>query len=172
MKLHNFKSLSSLFFLLNQSLNQSRFFRETKPMKGRGIEIDGEMCWFAFKELAHVLLGAGRLETWGFPSSSAVKKLPVMEKTQAMSGRFPGGGHGNPLQYSCLENPMERGAWQATVPGVAKTWIQLSNWAHRLETQGGTFSYSPEVEFLLKQTLDFALQAFSWLAEAHPHYWK
>ena len=36
------------------------------------------------------------------------------------SGRFPGGGHGNPLQYSCLKNPMDRGAWQATVHGVAK----------------------------------------------------
>ena len=36
------------------------------------------------------------------------------------SGRSPGGGHGNPLQYSCLENPMDRGAWQATVHGVAK----------------------------------------------------
>ena len=33
-------------------------------------------------------------------------------------GRSPGGGHGNPLQYSCLENPMNRGAWQATVQGV------------------------------------------------------
>ena len=33
-------------------------------------------------------------------------------------GRSPGGGHGNPLQYSCLENPMERGAWRATVHGV------------------------------------------------------
>ena len=86
-----------------------------------------------------MLLGAGRLETWDFLSGSAVKNLPAMEKTQEMSGRFPGGGHGNPLQYSCLENPMERGAWQATVPGVAKSQIQLSNWAHRLETQGGTF---------------------------------
>ena len=37
------------------------------------------------------------------------------------SGRSPGGGHGNPLQYSCLENPMDRGAWQATVYGVAKS---------------------------------------------------
>ena len=37
------------------------------------------------------------------------------------SGRSPGGGHGNPLQYSCLENPMDRGAWQATVHGVAKS---------------------------------------------------
>ena len=36
------------------------------------------------------------------------------------SGRFPGGGHGNPFQYSCLENPMDRGARWATVHGVAK----------------------------------------------------
>ena len=36
-------------------------------------------------------------------------------------GRSPGGGHGNPLQYSCLENPMDRGAWQAAVHGVAKS---------------------------------------------------
>ena len=37
------------------------------------------------------------------------------------SGRFPGGGHGNPLQYSCLENPLDRGAWRATVHGVAQS---------------------------------------------------
>ena len=37
------------------------------------------------------------------------------------SGRSPGGGHGNPLQYSCLENSKEREAWQATVHGVAKS---------------------------------------------------
>ena len=37
------------------------------------------------------------------------------------SGRSPGGGHGNPLQYSCLENPMEGGAWWGTVHGVAKS---------------------------------------------------
>ena len=36
-------------------------------------------------------------------------------------GRSPGEGHGNPLQYSCLENPMERGAWQAIVHGVAQS---------------------------------------------------
>ena len=36
------------------------------------------------------------------------------------SGRSPGGGHGNPLQCSCLQNPMDRGAWQATVHRVAK----------------------------------------------------
>ena len=38
------------------------------------------------------------------------------------SGRSPGEGHGNPLQYSCLENSMHRGDWQATVHGVAKNW--------------------------------------------------
>ena len=37
------------------------------------------------------------------------------------SGRFPGEGHGNPLQYSRLENPMDRGVWRATVHGVAKS---------------------------------------------------
>ena len=41
------------------------------------------------------------------------------------SGRSPGGGHGNPLQYSCLEHPMDRGAWWATVYGVAKSLAQL-----------------------------------------------
>ena len=45
-------------------------------------------------------------------------------------GRFPGGGHGNPLQYSCLENPMERGAQWATVHRVSKSWIRLSDLAH------------------------------------------
>ena len=40
------------------------------------------------------------------------------------SGRSPEGGHGNPLQYSRLENPMDRGAWQATVHGVTKSWTR------------------------------------------------
>ena len=43
------------------------------------------------------------------------------------SGRSPGEGNGNPLQHSCLENPMDRGAWRATVHGIAKSWTQLSD---------------------------------------------
>ena len=39
-------------------------------------------------------------------------------------GRSPGGGHGNPLQHSCLENPMDRGAWRAAVPGVTESQTQ------------------------------------------------
>ena len=45
------------------------------------------------------------------------------------SGRSSGGGNGNPLQYSCLENPMGRGAWWATVHGVAKSWTRLSEFS-------------------------------------------
>jgi len=41
------------------------------------------------------------------------------------SGRSPEGGHGNPLQYSCLNNPMDRGAWWATVHKITKHWTQL-----------------------------------------------
>ena len=51
------------------------------------------------------------------------------------SGRSPGEGNGNPLQYSCLENPMDGGAWQATVHGVAKSQTQLSDFNF-------TFTYS------------------------------
>ena len=43
------------------------------------------------------------------------------------SGRSPGGGHGNPLQCSCLENPVDRGAWRATVHGVTKSQTRLSD---------------------------------------------
>ena len=50
------------------------------------------------------------------------------------SGRSPGEGHGNPLQYSCLENPMDRGAWCVTVHGVAKSWP----WLKRLSRHAGT----------------------------------
>ena len=42
------------------------------------------------------------------------------------SGRSPGGGHGNPLQYSCLENPMDRGAWWATVHGDVQSQTLLT----------------------------------------------
>ena len=41
------------------------------------------------------------------------------------SGRSPGEGNGKPFQYSCLENPMDRGGWWATVRGVAKSWMRI-----------------------------------------------
>ena len=58
-----------------------------------------------------------------------VKNLAAMQESQVQSswdpGRSPGGGHGNPLQYSCLGNPMDRGAWWPTVHRVAKSWTLL-----------------------------------------------
>ena len=63
----------------------------------------------------------------GFPGGSVVKDLPVNSRdlrdmgSIPGSGRCPGVGNGNPLQYSCLENPMDRGAWPATVPGVTES---------------------------------------------------
>ena len=60
----------------------------------------------------------------GFPGGSVVKNPPAMQETQIGSqglGRSPGEGNGNPLQYSCLENPMGRGIWWATVHRVAKS---------------------------------------------------
>ena len=59
----------------------------------------------------------------GFPGGSVVQNTPAEARdTDSIpgSGRSPGEGNGNPLQYSCLENPMDRGDWWATVQGVAK----------------------------------------------------
>ena len=59
-----------------------------------------------------------------------LKRLPGMQETRVQSlglGRSPGEGNGKPLQYSCLVNPMEGGAWQATVHGVTKSRTQLSD---------------------------------------------
>ena len=64
-----------------------------------------------------------------------VKKPPAnageMDSIRGL-GRSPGEGNGNPLQYSCLENPMDRGAWQATVYGVARVG---HNWATKQQQQ-------------------------------------
>ena len=72
-----------------------------------------------------------------FPGGAVVKNPPANAGGAGDpglipgSGRFPGGGNGNPLQYSCLENPVDGGAWRATVHGVAESWAQLSahTWA-------------------------------------------
>ena len=61
--------------------------------------------------------------TLGFPGGSVSKESACNADDLSPIpglGRSPGGGHGNPLQYSCLENPMDRGAWQAAVHGVTK----------------------------------------------------
>ena len=66
----------------------------------------------------------------GFSDGSVVKNLPATAGDSGSIpglGRSPGEENGNPVQYSCLGNPMDRGAWQATVHGVAKNHTGLSN---------------------------------------------
>ena len=64
----------------------------------------------------------------GFPHSSVGKESACSAGDRGSVlglGRSPGEGNGNPLQYSCLENPMDNGAWQATVHGVARVGHDL-----------------------------------------------
>ena len=66
----------------------------------------------------------------GFPGGAVVKNLPAsVRDTGSIPGseRSPGEENGTPLQYSCLENPMDREASWATVPRVAKSWTRLSD---------------------------------------------
>ena len=74
----------------------------------------------------------------GFLDGSVVKNLPGITWDTGDRGSIPGsgrspggGGSGNPLQHSCLGNPMDRGAWRVIVHGGAKSWTQLSSWACR-----------------------------------------
>ena len=74
----------------------------------------------------------------GFPGISVVKNLPANAGDKVpipRLGKFPGVGNGNPLQYSCLENPMDRGAWQTIVHGVARRV------RHNLATKQQQYSY-------------------------------
>ena len=61
-------------------------------------------------------------------------------------GRSPGEGNGNPLQYSCLENPMDRGAWWATVHRVAKSWTRLSDFTFTICNGYSHSSHFPDKE--------------------------
>ena len=75
-------------------------------------------------------------------------------------GRSPGEGNGNPLQYYCLENPMNREAWQSTVHGVAKSWTRLSDFTslyrivvHIESSSGEAVSSVPSTSVNSKQSL-------------------
>jgi len=66
----------------------------------------------------------------GFPAGSESEESACNERDPGLipwSGRSPGEGRGYPLQYSCMGNPIDRGAWRATVHRVAESWIWLSN---------------------------------------------
>ena len=79
------------------------------------------------------LRGRGYMYIYSFQGGSVVKNTPADTGDAGNtglipeSGRSPGVGNGNPLQYSCLDNSMERGTWWAVFQGVTKNWIGLSD---------------------------------------------
>ena len=95
-------------------------------------------CPLAWLDLLPAL-GSPHL-TQGFPCGSAVKNPPANAGDVSSIpglGRSPGEGNGNALQYACLGNPTDRGAWQAMVHGVTKSRTQLSGWpVLKLYSQG------------------------------------
>ena len=81
---------------------------------------------------------------WGFPGGSDGKASPCNAGDLGSfhgSGRSPGKGNGNPLHYSCLENPMDGRAWWSTVHGVAKSQTWLSDFAFILDEASCTGCY-------------------------------
>ena len=83
-----------------------------------------------YRDYRVALFLSSSMRVMGFPGSSAGKESTCNAGDLGSIpglGRSPGGGQGNPLQYSCLENPMDRGAWWATVRGVTKSQTRLSN---------------------------------------------
>ena len=83
----------------------------------------------------------------GFPGGSDGKASAYKAGDPASipgSGRSLGEGNGTPLQYSCLENPMDGGAWLATVHGVAKSQIQLSDFTITITKQTSNSAYGIE----------------------------
>ena len=78
---------------------------------------------------------------WGFPGGSDGKESACSAGDLGLipgSGRPPGEGNGNPLQYSCLGNPTDRGAWRATVHGVTKSQTVVTNTLLHWNSGGGT----------------------------------
>ena len=83
----------------------------------------------------------------GFPGGSKVKNPPANVGDMGLIpgwGRSPEEGDGNPLQYSCLENPMDGGAWWATVHGVAKSRTRLSDFTSH-------FIYLAKLSYQMKE---------------------
>ena len=83
------------------------------------------MVWYTqlFKNFPQLVV----IYTVNFPGGSDCKESACNVGDPGLipgSGRSPREGNGNWLQYSCMENPMDRGAWRATVHGVAKSWTQ------------------------------------------------
>ena len=90
---------------------------------------------FYFIFLIFLILKSLILSMKGFPGGASGKEPACQHRRHRDAGWIPGlgrspaGGHGHPLQYSCLENPTDRGAWRATVHGITKSWTWLKGFS-------------------------------------------
>ena len=88
------------------------------------------------------------------------------------SGRSPGGGNGNPLHYSCLGNPMDRGAWWATVYGIAKSWTRLKRLSVHIEPIGNVSHTLPRSREIWSETSESAVAGVSLLGMLAFDWWS
>ena len=122
--------------------------RESSPSKA------SEQCWACLwglwrpSSILTLICGCLRAQ-WISQVTLVVKNLPANAGdlrdmgSVPGSGRSPGGENGNLLQYSCLGNPMDRGAWWATVHGIAKSWTRLKQLSTHTEPIGNVFHILP-----------------------------
>ena len=108
-----------------------KFLLESSPTRSVPTLLKTPWLWLSFQPPALGLHLPTSQRPLGFPCSSVGKESTCNAGDPGSiprSGRSPGEGNGNPLQYSCLENPMDRGAWWATVHGVTRVrhdWATL-----------------------------------------------
>ena len=113
---------------------------------------------------------------WATQVALVIKSLPADADVWDMGsvpelGGFPGGGNGNPLQYSCLENRMDRAAWRATVQGVAKSWTQLKQLSTHDLAWGTCFNHNlymyTNTHTLLSKTFMKQYLSLLWTMQVH-----
>ena len=113
-----------------ESLGSQRIHQPPPEMGSWQELLDFGLFWGSQAEWKWAILNQHPPTHLGFPGGVVVKNSPAYPRDTRVvgsipgSGRSPGEGNGNPLQYSCLENPMDRGAWRATDHGVAKSWTR------------------------------------------------
>ena len=119
---------------------------------------------------------------WGFPHGDSGKEPACQYRRHKRCrfnpwvGKIPGGGHGNPLQYPCLEKPMDRGAWWASVHMVTKSWTWLKQLSSKFIAKTAPVLHPFVVPCSLWVTLKLSPSLWIWVALvmcfSHLNTWK